>query len=272
MLPCGSQSMRSTRSPPAAAMAPTLHVMLVLPTPPLPLAMATTRGDVMLWTIWRIPVRAGLRHTMRAVLRRTGVALVRPIVCTRLHVVLQPTVYVCVHVGLHTCLHTTLQEEDAGECEGAQRPSPAASGDPVGGRRWWLTLLVVGDVGGGLLDGGEGVAPCGEGLEVVAGECVGVAPVVSSGVGLDADEQGHEGEVGGSAGGVGLAEVGVQVVAAGVPAVAGLLGDAEQVAGECGLLGVDLLVEGGDCSGDHADRKSKSLNSCYVIYTVVGLR
>ena len=43
-LPCGSRSMISTRSPIAASAVPRLIAVVVLPTPPFWLAMASTRG------------------------------------------------------------------------------------------------------------------------------------------------------------------------------------------------------------------------------------
>src|SRR3989304_1732954 len=43
-LPCGSRSMTSTRSPIAASAVPRLIAVVVLPTPPFWLAIASTRG------------------------------------------------------------------------------------------------------------------------------------------------------------------------------------------------------------------------------------
>src|SRR5215475_3184115 len=48
-LPCGSRSMISTCSPIAASAVPRLIAVVVLPTPPFWLAIASTRGGVGLW-------------------------------------------------------------------------------------------------------------------------------------------------------------------------------------------------------------------------------
>src|SRR5690606_4244994 len=105
MLPCGSQSIRSTRSPPAAAMAPTLQVMLVLPTPPLPFAIATTRGDVMFLTVGRALLYVRVRHTVHARLLGALCTALCALCRAALSAMYRTTDCTLWRACLHVCLH-----------------------------------------------------------------------------------------------------------------------------------------------------------------------